>query len=151
MCVRPSTEFYFRFSLDMDRSPGFGSAFADFLAPLRLAFASAPCLKHLTLPAMATRRTVLQKVRGRAYFIASTACRHRVSRVPWYSGYCCPYADFGYGAFTLYRRSFQCRSPVFVCNVRSPNPKTLALWFGLFPVRSPLLRKSIFLSLPPAT
>src|SRR5699024_11762627 len=29
-----------------------------------------------------------------------------------------------------------------------PNPRMLALWFGLFPFRSPLLRKSIFLSLP---
>ena len=28
------------------------------------------------------------------------------------------------------------------------NPKEHALWFGLFPVRSPLLGKSIFLSLP---
>ena len=29
MCVRPSTTFYSGFSLDMDRSPGFGSAYAD--------------------------------------------------------------------------------------------------------------------------
>ena len=36
-------------------------------ALLRLGFPSAPCLKHLTLPANATRRTVLQKVRGRPY------------------------------------------------------------------------------------
>ena len=48
----------------MDRSPGFGSACTDFFALLRLAFASAPWLYHLTLPAPATRRTVLQKVRG---------------------------------------------------------------------------------------
>ena len=33
------------------------------LALLRLAFASAPCLKHLTIPYTAARRTVLQKVR----------------------------------------------------------------------------------------
>jgi hypothetical protein len=31
------------------------------------------------------------------------------------------------------------------------NPRKLASWFGLLPVRSPLLRKSIFLSLPPGT
>ena len=30
MWIRTSTEFYFRFILDMDRSPGFGSACADF-------------------------------------------------------------------------------------------------------------------------
>ena len=64
MCVRSSTEFYFRFNLDMDRSPGFGSACTDFYALLRLGFPSAPWLYHLTLPAPATRRTVLQKVRG---------------------------------------------------------------------------------------
>ena len=29
MCVRSSTKFYFRFNLDMDRSPGFGSAHTD--------------------------------------------------------------------------------------------------------------------------
>ena len=33
----------------------------------------------------------------------------------------------------------------------SPNPRVLALWFGLFPFRSPLLWKSSFLSSPPAT
>ena len=31
------------------------------------------------------------------------------------------------------------------------NPRKHALWFGLFPFRSPLLRKSMFLSLPPGT
>ena len=64
MCVRSSKTFYGSFNLDMDRSPGFGSACTDFSALLRLAFASAPWLYHLTLPAPATRRTVLQKVRG---------------------------------------------------------------------------------------
>ena len=37
------------------------------LALLRLGFPTAPILKILTLPVSATRRTVLQKVRGRAY------------------------------------------------------------------------------------
>ena len=48
----------------MDRSPGFGSMLCDFIAQLRLGFPSAPRLHRLTLPAYATRRTVLQKVRG---------------------------------------------------------------------------------------
>ena len=48
----------------MDRSPGFGSTPSNLIAHLRLAFATAPHLKCLTLPASATRRTVLQKVRG---------------------------------------------------------------------------------------
>ena len=51
----------------MGRSPGFGSAYTDFAALLRLGFPSAPELNSLTLPASATRRTVLQKVRGCAY------------------------------------------------------------------------------------
>ena len=48
MCVRPSTEFYFRFSLDMGRSPGFGSAHADF-GPIktRFPFGSAPLVLNL--------------------------------------------------------------------------------------------------------
>ena len=33
----------------------------------------------------------------------------------------------------------------------SYNPKKQASWFGLFPFRSPLLRESMFLSLPPGT
>ena len=33
-------------------------------------------------------------------------------------------------------------------NVQSYNPSEQAHWFGLFPFRSPLLRESIFLSLP---
>ena len=51
----------------MGRSPGFGSTPADFVALLRLGFPSAPGLQPLTLPADVTRRTVLQKVRGRAH------------------------------------------------------------------------------------
>ena len=67
MCVRSSIAFYGNFNLDMDRSPGFGSACTDLFALLRLGFPSAPYLKYLTSPAPATRRTVLQKVRGCAY------------------------------------------------------------------------------------
>ena len=48
-------------------------------ALLRLGFPSAPYLEYLTLPADATRRTVLQKVRGCTFNSASTACKHRVS------------------------------------------------------------------------
>ena len=67
MCVRSSIAFYGNFNLDMDRSPGFGSAPTDLFALLRLGFPSAPHLKCLTSPVPATRRTVLQKVRGSAY------------------------------------------------------------------------------------
>ena len=71
MCVRTSTAFYGSFILDMGRSPGFGSARTDLqvsarrpCALLRLGFPSAPRFFRLTSPARATRRTVLQKVRG---------------------------------------------------------------------------------------
>ena len=67
MWVRPSIAFYGNFSLDMDRSPGFGSAPTDLLALLRLGFPPAPPLQGLTSPAGATRRTVLQKVRGSSH------------------------------------------------------------------------------------
>ena len=69
MWVRPSTASYGSFSLDMDRSPGFGSARSDLPALFRLGFPSAPRLWRLTLPDPATRRTVLQKVRGPTFFI----------------------------------------------------------------------------------
>ena len=39
------------------------------VALLRLGFPSAPYLKYLTLPDTATRRTVLQKVRGRTHMV----------------------------------------------------------------------------------
>ena len=68
MCVRPSITFYGYFSLATDRSPGFGLSACDFIALLRLALASAPDLKSLTSPHTKARRTVLQKVRGRALF-----------------------------------------------------------------------------------
>ena len=38
MCVRSSISFYGNFNLDMDRSPGFGSACADCFALFRLLF-----------------------------------------------------------------------------------------------------------------
>ena len=65
MCVRSSIAFYGNFNLDMDRSPGFGSAHTDYHALLRLGFPAAPGLYPLTLPVCTTRRTVLQKVRRR--------------------------------------------------------------------------------------
>ena len=64
--VRSSMNFYAHFNLAMDRSPGFGSALANSAALFRLAFASASVLNTLTSLAGATRRSVLQKVQGRA-------------------------------------------------------------------------------------
>ena len=80
MCVRTSKAFYGSFILDMGRSPGFGSALRDFppfsdLVSLRMS-ASSP----FSLPRVATRRTVLQKVRGCTSSCGAPAGRrHRVS------------------------------------------------------------------------
>ena len=72
-------EFYLHFSLDMDRSLGFGSIAYDFFALFRLALASAPCLKHLTLPHTITRRTILQKVPDHTFDVLSVLVSYRVS------------------------------------------------------------------------
>ena len=44
-----------------------------------LAFASAPCLKHLASPVTETRRFIMQKARRRCIYTAPTACRHMIS------------------------------------------------------------------------
>ena len=75
---------------------------------------------------------------------------HRVSRVWWYSGVIPAGVHFEYEAFTLYRLPSQ----VILLYTRrlldDPQPLDKSR-FGLFPVRSPLLRESMFLSLPPGT
>ena len=65
--VRSSMKLYLHFNLPMDRSPGFGSTSCNFVALFRLALASAPNLKFLTSQHNVTRRSVLQKVQGRAF------------------------------------------------------------------------------------
>ena len=62
--VRSSNRCYPTFNLLKGRSLGFASAPADSLALLRLAFASAPYLRYLTLPTKATRRFIMQKARS---------------------------------------------------------------------------------------
>ena len=74
----------------------------------------------------------------------------RVSRVRSYSGYTLHFLRFAYGDFTLCVRTFQSASATYYMRCECPQPHTKA-WFGLFPVRSPLLRKSMFLSFPPPT
>ena len=61
---------------------------------------------------------------------------------------------FDYRIITFSDASFQMLrlTLTFVTPYRvSYNPNKQAHWFGLFPFRSPLLRESIFLSLPPGT
>ena len=61
--VRASTVCYHSFTLPMGRSHGFASTTTNYRALFRLAFATAPCLKHLTLLATVTRRLIMQKAR----------------------------------------------------------------------------------------
>ena len=61
--VRSSTLCYQSFNLPMGRSQGFASNTTDYTALFRLAFATAPDLKSLTLPVTLTRRLIMQKAR----------------------------------------------------------------------------------------
>ena len=61
--VRSSTMCYHSFNLPMGRSHGFASTTTDLSALSRLAFATAPRLKRLTLPVTVTRRLIMQKAR----------------------------------------------------------------------------------------
>jgi hypothetical protein len=77
--VRASTACYRGFTLTRDRSHSFGSTLRDSIALLRLAFATAPCLKHLTKPHKVTRWLILQKARRQASRLPGIALRLFVS------------------------------------------------------------------------
>ena len=71
-----------------------------------------------------------------------------------YSGTNLETSAFAYGTVTLYGSAFQriLLALSFVTHDGRPhNPAGRSRRFGLFPVRSPLLRKSSFLSFPPGT
>ena len=77
----------------------------------------------------------------------------KISRVPPYSGYTIEISWFRLRGFHPFQPIFpKCSAIKKFCNsvysVLQPQSED---WFGLFPFRSPLLRKSIFLSFPPAT
>ena len=61
--VRASTVCYHSFTLPMGRSHGFASTTTNYSALFRLAFATDPHLKCLTLLATVTRRLIMQKAR----------------------------------------------------------------------------------------
>ena len=70
----------------------------------------------------------------------------KVPRVSMYSGSRSVSSPFAYGAFTLSGRLSQTFLLESLNPKCGPNPGVHALRFGLFPFRSPLLWKSIFLS-----
>ena len=65
--VRSSTMCYHSFNLPMGRSHGFASTTTNYSALFRLAFATAPDLKSLTLLVKVTRRLIMQKARRHPY------------------------------------------------------------------------------------
>ena len=71
----------------------------------------------------------------------------RIPRVPRYSGYRYADARFAYGIITLYDASFQMLPLAIAVRQRGPTTPTMPehRWFGLFPVRSPLLGESLFI------
>ena len=71
--------FYSHFSLAMDRSPGFGSAFANYAALFRLAFAPAPVLRDLNLAGCRNSPVRSTKSTRSRFNRAPSACKHRVS------------------------------------------------------------------------
>ena len=77
----------------------------------------------------------------------------RVSPAPPYSGVSWNDQDFVYGTLTLYGSFFQ--MILLSLLFRDADPTTPAMprhdWFGLFPLRSPLLGESLLFSLPPLT
>src|SRR5699024_12300731 len=75
-----------------------------------------------------------------------------ISRVPPYSGSRPGRGGFRIRGYHPVPHSFPAVSTIRTCPFcRSYNPKEQALWFGLFPFRSPLLRALTFLSLPAGT
>lgn len=69
LSVRSSRQCYLSFNLPKGRSLGFASTPSDYIALLRLAFASAAELNSLTLPEKVTRRFIMQKARRHTYVL----------------------------------------------------------------------------------
>ena len=89
--VRASTMCYHSFTLPMGSSLGFASTTTNLVALFRLAFATDPYLKYLTLLETVTRRLIMQKARRHPK--APTACKRMVSgsiSLP-YSGFFSPF------------------------------------------------------------
>ena len=77
----------------------------------------------------------------------------KITRVSPYSGYHKEFAAFrlqGYHLVSLNFPEYSTILQIFDSMLMVLQPQ-YEYWFGLFPFRSPLLRKSIFLSFPPVT
>ena len=65
--------YYRHFILPMRRSRGFASTTYNLFALFRLAFASAPRQRRLTLPVTVSRRIIMQKARDQAFPLRGVA------------------------------------------------------------------------------
>ena len=81
------------------------------------------------------------------------AASDKVPRASPYSGFLFEFPVFRLQEFHLLCYTFPNISSTlsFFLYLLGPTTPTSKSWFGLFPFRSPLLRESIFLSLPPVT
>ena len=77
----------------------------------------------------------------------------KITRVSPYSGYPTEFTTFRLQDYHLLRSCFPSSSTMLWLSslYRKVLQPQNVFWFGLFPFRSPLLRKSSFLSLPPVT
>jgi hypothetical protein len=111
---------YYRFTLAMGSSPGFGSTPCDYCALFRLAFATAPGMTPLTSPQRVTRRFILQKARSQACPIRDIALPPLVGR------------RFQVLFHSPHRRSFHLSLTVLV-HYRSSRVFSLGKWASLLP------------------
>ena len=80
------------------------------------------------------------------------ALSYGIPRAPYYSGYFLVTSVFVYRTFTFYGMLFLNISTNLCESIILSEPqRNYFLWFGLFLFRSPLLKESIFLSLPMGT
>ena len=153
----------------MGRSPGFGSTTTNY-APYSDSLSLRLRVPRLTSLVIVTRRSVLQKVPPGVLFTFPSrywfTIGHQVVfslggwslRIP--TGFLVSRGTrdsvrlilpFIYRGLTSYAGAFQLSSTKNPSSFDSPTTPMTSHRFGLFPVRSPLLRKSSFLSLPLGT
>jgi hypothetical protein len=75
----------------------------------------------------------------------------RITRAPSYSGYRSLTQIFVYGAITRYGYTFQSILLIVVNAKCGPTTPDASIWFGLIPVRSPLLGESQLIYIPLGT
>ena len=133
--VRSSTVCYHSFNLLMDRSLGFASTTANFIALFRLAFAADSPQNGLTMLTTVTRRLIMQKARRHQTSLAPTACKRMVSgsiSLP-YSGFFSPFPH-GTGSLSVSQEYLALPDGPgkFIQDYTCPALLRIPLWFMCF-------------------